>query len=299
MTLFDPSDVATDDTSPLQQRRLCDWCHEPIPSSARSDAITCSQRCRQARHRFMAGATIRPAAITPLRLCYADPPYPEKAGYYVGHPDFAGEVDHTRLVEQLTDEYPDGWALSTSAHALRDVLAVCPSSVRVAAWFRGERPTVHNRPLNAWEPVIFDGGRPLPSPVDARRIDALVYHSRPRLTDPRRVVGSKPASFCYWIFELLGALPGDELVDLFPGSGGVARAWRYVTDASRLAAAEHDASRLAGEARRLDLSLGDDEDGSVAEYSRDVFEKLRQGHHLDDESVVELLETGRGVACGG
>ena len=34
-------------------------------------------------------------------------------------------------------------------------------------------------------------------------------------------MGAKPAAFCWWVFDLLGALPGDELVDLFPGSGGI------------------------------------------------------------------------------
>lgn len=32
--------------------RCCDWCGERIPKGARSDAQTCSTRCRQARHRF-------------------------------------------------------------------------------------------------------------------------------------------------------------------------------------------------------------------------------------------------------
>jgi hypothetical protein len=57
------------------------------------------------------------------------------------------------------------------------------------------------------------------------RVDSLVYFARPRLTDPNRVTGAKPAAFCRWIFELLGAQPGDELVDVFPGSGGIGRAW--------------------------------------------------------------------------
>jgi hypothetical protein len=52
---------------------------------------------------------------------------------------------------------------------------------------------------------------------------------RPRLTDPLRVVGAKPAAFVWWMFELLGALPDDHLTDLFPGSGGVARAWAIYT----------------------------------------------------------------------
>jgi hypothetical protein len=92
------------------------------------------------------------------------------------------------------------------------------------------------RPLSSWEPVVYRGGRAYPSALEARRLDALVHVARIRTTDPRRVVGAKPAAFCWWLFDLLGALPGDELVDLFPGSGGIGRAWRLY--------------RSAGESRR-------------------------------------------------
>ncbi len=219
--LGDASGRSASDASP----RLCGWCEGPIPERARADAVYCGQRCRQAAHRFTRGMARRVAASSPLRLAYADPPYPGKAAMYREHPDFAGEVDHHALVTRLCDEFPDGWALSTSAVALRDVLASCPPAVRVAAWVRGERPTVSYRPLSAWEPVIYHGGRAYLSSVDARRVDALTHVARARTTDPRRVVGAKPAAFCWWLFDLLGALPGDELVDLFPGSQGVSRAW--------------------------------------------------------------------------
>jgi hypothetical protein len=82
--------------------------------------------------------------------------------------------------------------------------------VRVAAWLRGERPTVSYRPLNISEPVVCRGGRAYPSPVDARCLDALVHVAWVRTTDPRQVIGAKPAAFCWWVFDLLGALPGDE-----------------------------------------------------------------------------------------
>lgn len=211
----------------------------------------------------------------PRRLAYADPPYPGKAWLYKDHPDYAGEVDHAALVASLTADF-DAWALSTSAAALRDVLAVCPEGVRVAAWHRGERPNAGAEfPLNAWEPVIYfgaiairrastrdaslelqtlrdpgaewldastpgqaDGSRVVEDLGDAscdagatRRVDSLVLHARPRRTDPGRVVGAKPAAFCGWIFQLLGAQLGDEFVDVFPGSGGVARAWDVFTGA--------------------------------------------------------------------
>ena len=38
--------------------------------------------------------------------------------------------------------------------------------------------------------------------------------------------GAKPEKVCHWAFELLGARPEDELVDLFPGTGAVTEAWR-------------------------------------------------------------------------
>lgn len=157
-----------------------------------------------------------------MRLAYADPPYPGKSHLYIGHPDYAGEVDHRALVSRL-QEY-DGWALSTSAEALPMVLSLLAGvDVSVAAWFRGGRGNVSRRPRSTWEPVVFAGGRQVP--VVGRGDDALVHVSRPRLTDPRRVIGAKPARFAFWMFDLLGARRGDQLDDLFPGSGGIARAW--------------------------------------------------------------------------
>ncbi len=228
--------------------RTCVWCKGPIPTRARRDSICCSVRCRQARHRFTTGVG-RPAAVAdgrPLRLAYADPPYIGKARRYYGdHPDYAGEVDHVQLLADLVGF--DGWALSCSAISLPQILPLCPSGVRVAAWHRGERAVHSWGPLNGWEPVIFWGGRAvdaLPAGRDAspstpatgsggpaRRVDSLVYRPGVRATDPARVIGSKPAVFIRWIFDLLGALPGDEMVDLFPGSGGVDRAWQTYTQA--------------------------------------------------------------------
>lgn len=203
-----------------------------------------------------------------MRLAYADPPYPGKSRRYYGdHPDYAGEVDHAKLVEQLSEF--DGWALSTSASALQEILALCPPGARVAVWNRGERPTRSAGPLNAWEPVIYFGGRRDASrsttagekvsrapgerveedlgdgshgagvhtsraaaATDAdtacgssRRVDVLTYRPGARITDPGRVIGAKPAVFCRWMFDLLGAEPQDEFVDIFAGSGGVMRAW--------------------------------------------------------------------------
>ena len=240
-------------------RRVCAWCHGPIPAAARRDAVCCSVRCRQARHRFL--RTVGRAAVAggrPLRLAYADPPYPGKARLYRGHPDYAGEVDHAALIRRLG--LYDGWALSTSAAALPAVLALCPPAVRVAAWHRGERPTASWRPLNAWEPVIYHGGRPVdPSRLPERRLDSLVHGISPLTTLPGRVIGTKPAAFCRWVFTLLGAAPGDTLDDLFPGSGAVTRAWAAYTAADPSPAARADASAEVLHGRVA--SVGDGRDG--------------------------------------
>jgi hypothetical protein len=194
--------------------------------------VCCSKRCRQARHRFgrAAGRGEAAAAARPLRLAYADPPYPGKAHLYRGHPDYAGEVDHAELLARLAGY--DGWALSTSAAALPAVLALCPPGVRVAAWHRGARPARSWHALPAWEPVLYVPGRPL-DPDAGRRTDSLVCGVSVVTTMPGRVIGAKPARVCRWIFGLLGAARGDSLDDLFPGSGAVSRAWTEYTQPQR------------------------------------------------------------------
>ena len=228
---------------------MCAWCAGPIPERARRDAICCSVRCRQARHRFLraAGQAGPVAGGRPLRLAYADPPYPGKAWLYRGHPDYAGEVDHAALIRRLAGY--DGWALSTSAEALPGVLALCPPGVRVAAWHRGERPTASRWPLHAWEPVIYAGGRQIiRDRLQPRRADSIVCGVAAVTTLPGRVIGAKPAAVCRWIFDLLGAGPGDTLDDLFPGSGAVTRAWAACTgrDPSRPSPADATAPGQPG-----------------------------------------------------
>ena len=217
-------------TADINAMRVCAWCGGPVLVGARRDAVCCSVRCRQARHRFgrTLGRAVAVAAGQPLRLAYADPPYPGKAWLYRTHPDYAGEVDHAALIRRLCSY--DGWAQSTSSTALPAVLALCPPMVRVAAWHRGQRPTRSLRPLSAWEPVIYTGGRPrLSTPGGPRRVDSLIHGVAPMTTLPGRVIGTKPAAFCRWIFDLLSAAEGDTLDDLFPGSGAVTRAWTTYT----------------------------------------------------------------------
>jgi len=149
-------------------------------------------------------------------FAYADPPYVGCANRY---PERTA-VDHLGLIRTLVDSYPDGWALSCSSPSLQFLLSLCPEGVRVGAWakpFAVFKPNVGV--AYAWEPVIFMGGR------RRTREQATVRDwVSANITLQRGMVGAKPDEFCYWLFSILNIQPGDELRDLFPGSGAVTRA---------------------------------------------------------------------------
>lgn len=154
-----------------------------------------------------------------MRFAYADPPYIGVAHRY---PEKT-EVDHGDLIARLVREFPDGWALSASSNSLAEILPMCPPKTRVGAWVKRYAAALANvRPVYAWEPVIFRGGRRIRE--DLMLDWHLADQSQGRF-HPGYVLGKKPESFCFWIFRLLGMRAGDELVDIFPGSGAVTQAW--------------------------------------------------------------------------
>lgn len=175
--------------------------------------------------------------MTPIRVAYADPPYPGCARFYSipGTPEYhpnAGEWDdparHVRLMEDLDRDFPDGWALSTSAIALED-LRPRPAGSRVAVYCH---PGVQNAKIGKdvaavtfmWEAVIYR----VPLVARGTRVstpDCLWASAGHGHTSG--FYGSKPPKFCRWILSLLrlGGHEADEFVDLFPGSGNVTRAW--------------------------------------------------------------------------
>jgi hypothetical protein len=160
-----------------------------------------------------------------MRLAYADPPYPgQSAKHYAAHPDYAGEVDHLQLVYGFR-EY-DGWILHTSSTALPEVLrfvAAMESNYRVMAWVKPFAAFKRNVSVAyAWEPVIVKAAR---KPEVTGNMVSRDWISEP-ITLARGLVGAKPVSVIEWAFSVMGALPEDELDDLFPGTGAVGRAWR-------------------------------------------------------------------------
>lgn len=49
------------------------------------------------------------------------------------------------------------------------------------------------------------------------------------ITLKRGLVGAKPEKFCRWVLDLLNVQAGDEVVDLFPGTGIMGRVAEEVT----------------------------------------------------------------------
>lgn len=180
-------------------------------------------------------------------MAYADPPYPgrccgtiyRREGTPEFHPDSRRWEDpaaHVQLMLELDCAYPDGWALSTHSGALRDLLPGAPTGAKIGAYCKPGEPVQQiGQPTDPserewassthmWEPVIYR------VPIRARvgvRPPADWVSDQPAGFMAEEFKGAKPPKFCRWLFRLLrlGAHPADELVDMFPGSGAVGRAW--------------------------------------------------------------------------
>lgn len=166
-----------------------------------------------------------------MRIGYADPPYIGCAHLYRDHPDFGGEVDHAALIERLESDY-SGWVLHASATA-KSMAILAPlveaTGARWCSWVKGFAAFKRNVSVAyAWEPVIIKAAR---KPVVAgRQVMRDWVREAPdwieeSITLKRGLTGAKPERVCHWAFELVGAQPGDDLHDIFPGTGAVQRAW--------------------------------------------------------------------------
>ena len=196
----------------------CLWCRQPRPATERSSKW-CSKKCRQTAWRFRKLTVARVPEDRPIRLAYADPPYPGLSKKYYGkEQSFAGEVDHRALVSRLATY--DGWALSTSRRALRDILPLCPPEIIVCPWIKSHHQPVSLGPGNAHEYVLVVPGRlRQPGPKDC-------FEGAVARGGDSNLIGRKPIRFVHWMFELLGASPVDLFEDLYPGSGIVGRCWK-------------------------------------------------------------------------
>jgi hypothetical protein len=160
-----------------------------------------------------------------VKAAYADPPYLGCGAKHYGAlheqaSDYDDPETHRRLIERLCDEF-DSWALSLHEPSLRVLLPMCPTNTRVGAWvkpFASFKANVTR--AYAWEPVIFSFHRPRNREQDTWRD----FVSEP-IAMRRGFPGAKPDKVCFWLFEGMNLVPGDEFHDLFPGSGAVGEAW--------------------------------------------------------------------------
>jgi hypothetical protein len=157
----------------------------------------------------------------PIKLAYADPPYVGCSKYY-DHPDsikWDSPHAHVTLMELLDQDY-DGWALSASAPSLRDLWHESPAGTRAAVWVKPFAAYKKNvRIAYTWEPVLFKPGRDRSSEGAPVGRD----HLAESITLKRGLVGAKSERFCRWVLDLLGYVQGDDLEDLFPGTGVMGR----------------------------------------------------------------------------
>jgi len=158
-----------------------------------------------------------------MKFAYADPPYMGCAKKY---PE-KQEVNHSELIDRLTADYPDGWALSLSSPSLRYLLPLCPADVRVMAWvkpFAIYKPNVGV--AYAWEPVIVRGGR-----RRTRKQPTVRDWVQVNITLKKGLVGAKPENFAFWLYEIFNAREGDTLDDLYPGTEIMSRCWeRFIAE---------------------------------------------------------------------
>ncbi len=187
-----------------------------------------ADRLRDWNFQWIRNNTYRGQGSQRMRFAYADPPYIGQAKRHYNCP----EVCHETLLAKLEMEFPDGWALSCSSSSLQQILKMtsCPSDVRIAAWVKSFGAFKRGvRPAYMWEPVIFKGGR---NPCNGYR--AVIPEKNGKQTTPKDfivcpimlrkgLIGAKPEKVCMWILDLLNFQKGDELVDLFPGTGVMGR----------------------------------------------------------------------------
>ncbi len=183
----------------------------------------------------------------PMKFAYADPPYLGCCKLY-GH-DHRGIPNpvqarfepvcwdelgaHRDLIAGLSTHYPDGWAMSASSVSLRSVLPLCPPDIRIAAWVKPFAAFKRNvRNAYTWEPVLIYGGRRSSKDGAPVTRDHLTTEEpeaiRESITMKKGLTGAKPAAVNEWILKMLGFKPGDTLIDLFPGTGGMSLAVRKI-----------------------------------------------------------------------
>lgn len=190
-----------------------------------------------------------------MRLAIADPPYPPHIGvggltprasrwygdkahtlgrgcYPADYNPSAGEWDeparHRELIEYLVAEF-DGFAIATSADGV-DAYAPLPNAAKRLVWVKPNATPGPSRLHSKWESVILypPAGRRSSRGGVGCVPDVMVEDFPEVLIESKRndgFAGSKPERWTHWVLDAMSYDPAtDEVVDIFGGSGSVARA---------------------------------------------------------------------------
>ena len=175
-----------------------------------------------------------------MKIAIADPPYLGRAnrwygdgcgdGYGLGRADShskAKEWDnpetHKNLVKDLNENY-DSWAIALTVHSLSTYLNVIETDsrngIRVMSWIKPSAVTSGSRITNSWEPVIIKVHKSRRGWAKGVRMNDYL------MATPLRsgFIGAKPETWTHWILDALGYEEGDQVTDLFAGSGAVENA---------------------------------------------------------------------------
>jgi hypothetical protein len=225
-------------TDAAGSRGSCAWCGTPLTTVR---GRFCSRKCRQNafRLRRREGAIdlvdqVEKEPMTsrrqPLRFAYLD---------LVAH----GARVPASLGRDLRGF--DGWAISASPAALRELLGRFGGrrdgrAVHVCAWCLPTTTAPDDVALRpSWEALIVR------SPRKARGVTDSLFAGGRRADEP---TDRRPVAFGAWVIAVLGLLPGDQLV----ADGLVARAWRELGGAS----VEKESPRRRRRPRPRQLELG-------------------------------------------
>jgi len=123
------------------------------------------------------------------------------------------------LIRELETGY-DGYALCASSTSLQVLLGMFEAPPRIAAWVKPFAAYKrHVRIAYTWEPILFREAR--------RSSNDGAFVNRDHLSEPitmrKGLVGAKPERVCRWVLDLVGWVPGDQVSDLFPGTGVMGR----------------------------------------------------------------------------
>jgi hypothetical protein len=186
-----------------------------------------------------------------MKLCIADPPYLGRAAIWYGDrmgksqlsPEYGGTAGigavrpadhhpdahlwddietHRAMVGRLIAEY-DGWAIAMAHDNLRAYMRIIPDAVpiRVGIWTRPQAMPGGARVVNVYEPVVVR------IPEGRRSSTGQTLFPRDSVTISRLnngFPGAKPPAWTRWVLDMLGYDPEvDNVDDLFPGSGAVAK----------------------------------------------------------------------------